>query len=279
MTDYRLLVDLLVAEENAEQFERVMEEFLAKGAFRRFRDSFDNELILALKGPAPTLHSYARLRPGAAPGTADPSARFLVAPPRVIHAQSSQPMVPMRRYVNFWSIPDMDDLDLAARMQFCSEDELYMRLDALVTQETQQFVRRVRWQQQPCPTKATMGFVRVTRQLGYGKLGRCLLQLRGLTPFLEAHGWEQLGQFQSITGTLNTTTEFWQTMSTEAFDMHLFDGQPGLQRRANDVATLPTSVQFESFDCAPYFTSAPASGPVARGSSLAGARSTPEVVV
>jgi hypothetical protein len=273
MTDYRLLVDMLVAEEKTDQFEQVMGEFLARGAFRFFHPRFDNELVLALRGPEPSLHSYAKLRPGAARDTRDPAARFLVAPPRVTRDQPSQVDVPMRRYVHLWSVPDMDDLDLAARMQFCSEDELYMHLDELVTQETQQFVRRVRWQQQPCKPKSNMNFVRVTRQLGYKNLGRCLLQLRALLPFLEVHGWENLGQFQAITGTLNMTTEFWQTKNTEAFDVHLFDDQPGLLRRANEVATLPTSVQFEMFDCAPYCVPGSGDGSGDSSSPPIGARS------
>ena len=253
MTNYRLLVDMYVPQDDAPKFEERMGYFLnKKGGFRFFSPDFDNELVFALKGLAPSSPQDFK-KTADIPAGKSPAARFLAATQEPYRDPRPGSQAPLQHYVHLWTVPDLGDLDLAARMQFCSEDKEYMHLDELVVQETQNFVRRVCWLEQPSKPQDDMHFVRATRRLTYSKLGSYLLQLRALTPSLKLRGWDQLGQFQAVTGTLNTVTEFWQTKKLGALDPSSFAKGSHLGVRAMKVATDPISVQLETFKFAPYF--------------------------
>jgi hypothetical protein len=265
MTDYRLHVDMLVpAGETETRFEDLMWEFLQKKAFQSFHDSFDAKLVLALKRPDPfpyTPPNFATVRADA--HITSPADRLLSVQPahddRRAQDQRGPDAPRAIHYVHLWTVPDLDDLDLAKRMLYCSENSLYMALDSCVMCETQHLVRRVRWQQQPAMTDPSMTFVRVVRQLKYADLGRYLLSLRGLTLELKKRNWHQLGQFQNITGTLNVVTEFWQTKDDSPVSDLLRPSGSGekprrsrVQEFAEFVANAPLSVARESFVFAPY---------------------------
>lgn len=250
MTNYRLLVDMYVPPDNVHKFEGLMEDFLKRGGFRFFSPDFDNELVFALKSL--TLASPPdRKKMESTPPGKSPAGRFLAATKEPYRDPQPGSDAPMQHYVHLWTVPDLGDLDLATRMQFCSEDKVYMHLDELVAQETQDLVRRVCWLEQPSTPDVGMYFVRATRRLEYSKLGSYLLQLRALTPSLKAQGWDQLGQFQAVTGTLNTVTEFWQTKELGVLDPSSVASVLGVS--ATQVATAPFSVQLETFKPAPYF--------------------------
>jgi hypothetical protein len=268
MTDYRLLVDMLVPEDNTVDFEKGMLSFLGKGAFRFLSDKFDNELVFALKSvsllseEAASTYSSVENEPHALASNAP----FLLAPSAPYwYRKRERRGSKLRHYVHLWTIPDLDDLDLATRMQFCSENKEYMAIDELVAMETQNFVRRVCWQEQPCAPNLdpAMRFIRAVRRLDYSHLGPYLMQLRCLVPALTQAGWQQLGQFQDVTGMLNKVTEFWQTENADhskgvpAGD-YLTRLDPrslreGLRERAAKVTDYPVSAEFESFALAPYF--------------------------
>ncbi len=252
MTNYRLLVDMYVPEHDAPKFEERMGDFLKRGGFRFFSPDFDDELVFALKSLAlsspPDLKKTDHIAPGKPPAD-----RFLAATQELYRDPRPGSHAPMQHYVHFWTIPSLDDLDLATRMQFCSEDQEYMHLDELVVQETQNFVRRVCWLEQPSKPQDDMYFVRATRRLPYSLLGAYLFQLPALAPSLKLRGWDQLGQFQAVTGTLNTVTEFWQTKKLGVVDPSSFGSGSQLSARAIQVATAPIAVQMETFKLAPYF--------------------------
>jgi hypothetical protein len=269
MTDYRLHVDMLVTAEKAQAFEATMSLFLSTGAFRAFSEAFDNELVVALKAKHPFDYT-----PGAGRGhpqraTRSRASRFLSTGPYYEDRINTSAPVQVYRYVHLWTIPHEDDLDLAKRMLYCSENELYMKLDSLVLLENQDLVRRVRWQD---PIRKLNGdapfrtFVRAIRQLDYSCLGKYLFAVKALVPELERRGWYEFGQFQNITGSLNTVTEFWGTDDGSSL-ADMFPPVPrargakpgalcrGLRDFAGGARDLPVSVTLESFTEASYFRS------------------------
>jgi hypothetical protein len=263
-TDYRLHVDMLVPAENSEEFEKTMVIFLNGGAFRAFDDTFDNELVFALRTKEPFWHAPERFH-STSSRPAGPASRFLSTDPTYHDDRSfrdrNSPLV--HHYVHLWTVPDLEDLHLAKRMLYCSENLLYMKLDGFVLEEAQDLVRRVRWQQQPEKPDLSLTCVRAVRQLPYQSLGGYLFKLQALMPLLKRRNWHQLGQFQNITGTLNTVTEFWQTDGKSSLsDLFPTDeqsrsakSQPPMARArqfASDVASSPVSVTRESFEYASY---------------------------
>jgi hypothetical protein len=282
MTDYRLHVDMLVPAgpkgELAAEFEKTMGIFLRSGAFRAFNDDFDAELALALKRPdafrykplnLSTVNANKRM-------AESPEHRFLSAEPLFYRApwrddRREQPASGARsplvyHYVHLWTVPDLEDLHLAKRMLYCSENDLYMKLDGFVMLETQQLVRRVRWQEEPEELATSRKdaqkklVVRATRQLEYQRLGAYLFSLQSLVPLLKERNWRQLGQFQSITGSLNTVTEFWETDGNSSLSDLFLTGKRAKSRSPNSVTEFAKtvadewiSVERETFELAPYF--------------------------
>ena len=255
MTDYRLLVDIWVKKEFEDKFEERMETFLTRGSFRFFHPDFDNRLVLALKRECSPvdldMHS-----------TRYPVADILQSRKGRHPDKSSSNGSTHCHYVHLWTMPDLEDLHLARRMQYCSEDSEYMGLDELVERETQNLVRRVRWQLQPSDPNPDSLFVLKTCRFEYGRLGEYLLRIRGLIPAMKRKDWDQLGQFQQVTGTLNTVTEFWQTEDKDwtSSSSELWEGLLAGRIEGEELPFWPEENEIipiwwnhEIFECPRYF--------------------------
>lgn len=241
MKEYYLHVDLIVPASNEKEFEETVSEFLRRDGFRRLNPEFDNELVLALKTPKPFVSSgYERFQ------SADSYQRDSR------HEKKQQ----VFRYVNLWSVPDLNDLDLAQMMSRAADDELYTRLNSLVARELQNYVIRVQWLSGR-PAVATNRVIRVTRQFTTENLGIYLFKIGALFPLLEENGWVTLGHYQNVTGPLNTVTEFWQTKDgvpdPASMNEVFLKLDPRLQAKlTSDFWTLPVAEVRESLVPAPY---------------------------
>lgn len=192
---YYLHVDVIVAEQNATSFEQAMDQFVREGAFLRFGQQHDIELVVALKSENPF-----------------PYRKFQGFQSHVVSLESGKPL-PSYRYVHLWYIPDQDDLDIAALMRRSPDDDLYVRINSLVERETQNLVWRVGWLSGPPQIVPSAGdrFVRVMRSFRSRNLSEYLFKAGALIPLLELRNWHSLGHYQNVTGPLNTVTELWQT--------------------------------------------------------------------
>ena len=255
-TGYRLLVDMYVAQANVAKFERRMREFLypkdQQPAFKRIDPSFDNELLLALKSVSGTrLPESVGVRP------------FHDDLAGARHFLSTRPTredrregidAPVAHYVHLWTIPDLEDLALGKRMEFCSEDQMYMELDEAVLGEVQNLVRGVQWDDPFPKPNLDKQFVMATRQFEFTNLGPYLFKLRGLPPFLD--DWTQLAQLQNVTGRLNRVTEFWETSHggslPSAPEGASADDKLSYQAKLRELTGLQASMTLEAFTSAPY---------------------------
>jgi hypothetical protein len=256
-TGYLLLVDMYVARQNVAKFEQRMRKFLypdgeTEAAFTRLDPTFDNQLILALKS-----QSGAILPEGIGSRPFHPNMagarNFLTTRPI---REDRRPGVRSKvaHYVHVWTLPDLEDLNLAKRMEFCSEDQSYMDLDETVLAEVQNFTRSVQWDDPypaPDPKKT---FVMATRQFEYGNLAPYMFNLRGLSPFLQ--DWQQLAQVQNVTGRLNRVTEFWQTTRGGALPLAPAGAsaadQAAWQKLVRQLDGYQASMELETFEWAPY---------------------------
>jgi len=249
---YRLLVDMYVAEKNVRKFELKMAEFLDKGAFLRLDPSFDNVLLLALKGVAKTkLPEAAGARHFQ--DTFAGARRFLSTNP-VREDRRAEAHGTVIHYVHLWTMPDLEDLNLAKRMEYCSEDQLYMELDQNVMGEVQNLTRRVEWPDPFPKPDLKQTIVMATRQFAFTNLGPYLFKLRGLPPFLD--DWTQLAQLQNVTGRLNRVTEFWETKQGGNLPAAP-DGASAADKRAwrqtlQTLDGLQAAMALEAFTAAPY---------------------------
>ena len=256
-TGYLLVVDMYVARQNVAQFEQRMRKFLypdgeTEAAFSRLDPTFDNQLILALKSK-----SGALLPQGMA---AQPFRRNMTGARNFLTTRAiredRRPGVHSKvaHYVHVWTMPDLEDLNLAKRMEFCSEDQTYMDLDETVLAEVQNFTRSVQWDEPYPAPDPKQTFVMATRQFEFKNLAPYLFNLRGLSPFL--HDWQQLAQVQNVTGRLNRVTEFWQTSSGGALPLapvgaSLTD-KAAWQKLVRKLDGYQASMELETFEWAPY---------------------------
>ena len=255
-TGYRLLVDMYVAEANVREFERRMAKFLYPDgqpeAFRRIDESFDNELVLALKSVATTKLPEAvgaRTFPKGMNG-----AREFLTTDAVHDDRREGASGRVRHYVHLWTIPDLEDLNLAKRMEFCSEDQTYMELDEVVLAEVQNLTRGVQWDDPFPAPNLNRQFVIATRQFEFTNLGPYLFKLRGLPPFL--HDWTQLAQLQNVTGRLNRVTEFWETTHGGTLprvpEGASREDAKAYEFKLRELSDLQASMTLETFNTAPY---------------------------
>jgi hypothetical protein len=217
--DYVLQVDLVVPKEDAHDFEAQVGEFLARGSFGRIegKPEATSRLLLALKRD-----SDFRYNPD---GVYDDCSWQY---PRV---RKPRPAQEACHYVHLWHVDKPEELDLAARMIACADDTAYAKIDSLVLCEIQDFVRQVRWNMtpySPAGVNKQTRFVRTVRRFPSCDLGVYLFRKRGIFRALQDKGWRLVGQFQSVTGTLNTVHECWQ-----APDQHT-NGEDLHRRLAND---------------------------------------------
>lgn len=260
-TGYRLLVDMYVAQANVRAFESRMAKFLYPDgqdeAFKRIDESFDNELLLALKSTTPT-----RL-PEAVGARSFPKgmngARQFLTTDAVHEDRREGAGGAVLHYVHLWTIPDLEDLNLAKRMEFCSEDQTYMELDEYVLAEVQHLTRRVQWDDPFPAPDLDKQFLMATRQFEFTNLGPYLFKLRGLSPFLQ--DWTQLAQLQNVTGRLNRVTEFWETKHGGSLPSRTVGGSPednqAYEFKLRELSDLQASMTLESFRSAPYLKRQP----------------------
>jgi hypothetical protein len=217
--DYVLQVDLVVAKEDAHKFEVKVDEFLATGGFGRIEGDphATSRLLLALK------------RDSAFPY--NPDGIYDDCSWQYPKVRKPRPAQKACHYVHLWHVDNAEELDLAARMKACADDTAYAEIDSLVLCEIQDFVRQVRWNLPPFSpagvTKQTH-FVRTVRRFPSCDLGIYLFRKRGIFRALNDKGWRLVGQFQSVTGALNTVHECWQAPEQHA------NGEDLHRRLAND---------------------------------------------
>jgi hypothetical protein len=124
-------------------------------------------------------------------------------------------------YVHLWSVPSVTSLDLANVMNDSRDNPLYKKIDAYVALETQEFI--VHDDQVDTRPGATVGgrlatpargksrFVRVVHQCrNSAEYGVYAADIISFVIYVENRGWDCLGVFWSVTGQLNTFTEFWR---------------------------------------------------------------------
>jgi hypothetical protein len=212
MPDQYLQVDLLVDKNNAADFESKSTLFHQKGGFSRILNDYSQppryELVLALRSTV----TFPFKDVASSSGTPEQDSKF----ERDFYRKSTyQAVTPVYRYVHLWKIRRDEDLNLAPLMRACGDDEQYLAIDALVLEETQNFISRVRTPGQVAQFNDNRRFVRTTRKLSHADLGLYIFNQPMLYPPLEAAGWHHLGQYQTFSGMLNIVTEFWQTRSED----------------------------------------------------------------
>ncbi|HEY5959324.1 MAG TPA: hypothetical protein VIV60_22355 [Polyangiaceae bacterium] len=209
MADIFVHVDMIVSSNNCSVFEQRVTDFIKKGNLLAVRPGW--ELTLALKGTKPFMYTPQ--------GTFDEYSREFDRTPFVAaengychrHLQAGDSTFgPAFRYVHVWRVPSEAYFNLPEMMQGCVDNTDYMRIDELVICEIQDIIRRVKWLDALPKASSAKRFVRIVRQFSYRNLGGYLFDLCGLFPALEAVRWHQLGQFQNVTGSLNSAVEFWQ---------------------------------------------------------------------
>ena len=263
MPDQYLQVDLLVPTNQAGKFEALSTEFHRgdaehhRGGFARILGDDSQppryQLLLALRSTATFLY----VDNERASGTGDKVSPF----DKAFYRNSTiQAGTPVYRYVHLWKIRDDQDLNLAPLMRACGEDSLYLAIDALVLQETQNFISRVRTPGGVAPFTEASRFVRTTRTLAHKDLGTYIFSEPMLYPPLEQAGWHNLGQYQTFSGPLNIVTEFWQTTSPDPL-RQMFESvqRPPLSAnapaRALDLFKTDVRESFDKLSYSPQGTS------------------------
>jgi len=203
LTEYYLHVDITVPETQCEDFEKKSATFLRpRYPFKKFSEKANYELVLALASE-PFAHS-----PGLTKITQnDGEFRNSENSQRDVFWDKNASLT-VRKYVHLWTVPDIEDLDLARRMRQVADDPLYMSINALVFRETQAFVRRVKLTP-PLELRKGEKFIRVTRRFLSKDIATYLFNAGVIEPTLRKAGWYMQGQYQNVTGTLNLVTEFW----------------------------------------------------------------------
>lgn len=256
---YFLMVELLVLKKNVGGFERAVTAFLREGRrfpfqpFKRLDPACDVELVLALKSPKPF---DIRERP--------------VALPRFNEKTSGRlaDKVSMVRYLHMWMVPNLYATNLTRTMQRSADDRFYIDIDNHVARETQEFVYQVQWPTSqgggPRPLsfarrRATRGVAVSTRQYASANLGTYLFKLGTQFPTLTANGCESMGTFQSVTGSLDTVIQFWETTGAAPQALKVLgraqsNVPQGLSFTSTKIgpAVRPVSERSEAFGLAPY---------------------------
>ena len=203
LTEYYLHVDITVPEAKRKEFEDLSAIFLKpQFPFEKFSPKANYALEVALCSE-PFAHSPGLTKVAGNDG----EFRNTENAQRDVFWDKKEPLV-VRKYVHLWSVPDIEDLDLARRMRAVADDPLYMSINSLVFREVQTFVRRVRLSA-PLDTETGEKFIRVTRRFLSKDIATYLFNAGVLEPTLNKAGWRLQGQYQNVTGALNLVTEFW----------------------------------------------------------------------
>jgi hypothetical protein len=202
MANYFLHVDLIVRAADESKFEGKVAEFMARGGFGHLGPELRSEFVLALKTKNP--FNYTGYE-----GYEAPEGAFEKRDRRIEQTGEKTGYLSALRYVHLWRIPSPD---LVPAMSRSADDKLYTALDAFVVREIQNLVVPVPRFGATRPPKGTR-FIRATRKFASKDLGSYLFKSGALVSALEAKEWYLLGQYQNVTGPLNTVTEFWQVPS------------------------------------------------------------------
>jgi hypothetical protein len=228
MADYFLHVDILVEEKNARTFEGMVERLVRKqvesrsGAFYAARW----QLELALKAVRPFEF--------------EPSERS-GSEVRVLDRRLEDKLC--RRYVNLWNVPDPPDV--AEVMQQLADDSIYSGINAIVVREIQNLVLAIQYvpdikQSKGLPLDSK--FVQVRRQFATPALGPYLFNGGALIPTIESKGWKSFGQYQNVTGHLNTVLELWRLPppgGPQSLKDVMKGTPPGIQQMYAELEALP----------------------------------------
>jgi hypothetical protein len=209
-SDYFLMAELYVTEENHLEFEKQFREFMVVGGFRRFSPA-DFSLVFGLRTP--------RAQRFESSGFDTLDADDPKSVPYVKTYTGNDALIgrAVYRYVHFWSMPSLDVLNVAAVMNASAEDEQYSKLDALVGRETQEFMVRVRWpwDSPSLPMPPDSGdIIRVVSHFTSSGVNNYLYNgVPATLPILNEYGWTDLGFYQQATGLLDTVVELWHSSS------------------------------------------------------------------
>jgi hypothetical protein len=217
LTGYFLEVDILVPTNRVHDFETAVKSFLKKTTskngklpqpFTRLVEDATITFVLGLRTPAFTYESRKVIRPG------------------YIH-QTNRDLkggTRMRRYVHIWSVPDLEASNLVQVMQRSADDPFYIAIDKEVARETQDFVYQVQWPllvpsgtaalAVPRSTRNSIAFVRTIHQYASSDLGTALFKLGSSFPVMSQANCTAVGTFQSVTGTLDSVTQYWRIPGT-----------------------------------------------------------------
>jgi hypothetical protein len=236
-----------VKEADKDAFEDAVAAFLVKGGFARLDPSSKKDLVMALRSdkafPYDGFNKYE-------PALVDPSQLRVDTRAKLPSLDTSNVNAPSTkntlRYVHLWRIRDIAELDLVRLMTLSGDDDLYLKVDALVVRETQNFVTRLTLPNHTgeIPQQRDVNIVRITRYIPTRDLGDFVFSFGGFLPILEADGIELIGTFQSVTGTLNIVTEFWK--ASEGSDVDIGKFKPLLQSATQIVDELATRQKLHS---------------------------------
>jgi hypothetical protein len=195
--EYSLHVELVVPTTFVEEFEDRVVEFLNEDGFNRIVNTGDDRsmakmdtkrLVLALKSKNPFVP-----KPGQQPtveaflSRVDRNEKFI-------------------RYVHVWSIEDIRELDLVRLMRLCAADDLYRKIDALVVDESQEFIVKINT---PVVPGRSNTYVRSVQRFRSFDVGGYLFSVGALRNVLSDQGVYHVGQYQAVTGKLNAVFDFW----------------------------------------------------------------------
>lgn len=196
ITEYVLHAEIVVPLHRAQRFEALVGEFLDKGAFARLDPEFDAQLLFGLRTPEPFDFAGNETLAG--------SSVCLRSDSRLSKDKQAH------RYTHVFTVPDLQDMDLARIMVRSADDHLYTEINRLTVQEVQNFRTRVRLDRAPNLPRERKQIFYVERQFASKNLGAYIFGIGACFPALEDEGWKNLGIYQAVTGELNTLTELWE---------------------------------------------------------------------
>lgn len=243
MIEYALHDDILVAEENVDQFEKKVAQFFEQRSFRRLDPQYNAKLVGAWRSREPfEYQGYRRF-----PSLAHPHEKRIDKGKRVY------------RYVNIHRIAAIKNFDLASIMTRSADDQLYTEINELVVREMQNFVTRVKIQRETQQVAPQKHYCRAIRHFSPKNLGTYIFGLGAYLPTLAEQGRKSLGIYLNITGPLNTVIEFWEVPEDLRDANELFTAGSGNSKDLYQklLESCPEKASFcEFFSKASYLQSA-----------------------
>jgi hypothetical protein len=193
-----LHVNVVVKKKQANDFAKAVQAFFDDGGFEE--DGWKLAGAFRTDGPD---HLPTGATEMAASGTV-----------QVHHEKRHEDVVPgpYVTFVNLWALPEGGTV-LENVMMGLADTRSYIDLDNEVARETQNTVYRITNPDRKLPSpRGEPGdvFVRIARRVAHEHLADYAGCLGAVIPAIEWHGWTFLGDYQNVTGTLNTFFEFWK---------------------------------------------------------------------